>query len=116
MASRELQKLLRYERDVSNLGPETANIFFALSDWIDEMPRAWCGNWTNRECHAGGRFGEKCKGHNCGSYMMQVYDEDENGKAKWDEWFANDPDCDLVQILMDVETQEVTYRRRKKWW
>lgn len=115
-----LRKLLArhdaYKEDVKKLGPHMADIKFSLADLIDGAGKHWCGNWMNRECHQGGRLGEKCHGYNCGSYMMTHYDSDPNGKAKFEEWFANDPDCDLVLLFVERETEKKMYVKRKKWW
>ena len=119
-AADELRKQLArhdaYKEDVKNVGEQCAAIKFTLADWIDEAGKHWCGNWYSRECHAGGRLGEKCLGHNCGSYMMTHYDSDPNGKAKYDEWFASDPDCWLVQEFEDRDTGERIFKRRERWW
>lgn len=113
-----LRKLLArhdaYKEDVKNLGPRMADIKFSLADLIDGAGKHWCGNWSKRECHQGGRLGDKCHGHNCGSYMTTHYDSDPNGKAKFEEWFANDPDCDLVLKVGSMDSW--TYEKRKKWW
>lgn len=107
-----------YKEDVKNIGEQVAIIKLGLADWIDAAGKHWCGNWTNRECHEGGRLGNKCRGHNCSSYMMTHYDSDPHGKAKYDEWFANDSDCDLVLVFIDGQsgTGKETYVKRKKWW
>lgn len=118
--AKEIRKLLRYEDDKKNLGEEGAKIMYSLSDAIDEMPKAWCGNWMRRACHNGGRFGGKCSDYNeygCGGYMCEIYDEDPNGKAKWDEWFANDPECDFLVQCYDPSVSKVTrIEKRKGWW
>jgi len=105
-----------YKEDVKNFGEQTAGIKATLFDWITEAGKHWCGAWYSRECHEGGRLGEKCKGYNCGSYMMTHYDSDPNGKAKYDEWFANDPNCWLVQQLYHPDTDTYSYRKRERWW
>lgn len=117
----ELRKLLArhdaYKEDVRNFGEQTAAIKGCLADWIEnEAGKHWCGNWQNRECHEGGKLGDKCRGHNCGGYMTIYYDGDPNGKDKYEEWFANDKDCDLVQVFIERETEKKKYVKRKKWW
>lgn len=118
-AADELRKQLArydaYKKDTKEVGEVVAGIKFSLADMIDSAGKHWCGNWMQRECHAGGRLGEKCKGHNCGSYMTTHYDSDPNGKAKFDEWFAN-TDYYVVVIMQDVVTKEKSYCPREKWW
>lgn len=113
-----------YKEDVKNTGEQVAIIKLGLADRIDAAAKHWCGNWTNRTCHEGGRLGDRCYGYNCGSYMTTHYDSDPLGKAKYDEWFANDKDCDVVLVFAGMpvftpegqRTQEETYVKRKKWW
>jgi hypothetical protein len=90
------------------------NIKQRVAHLIDTAGKHWCGNWTRRNCHYGGRLGEKCSNvRHCDDYMVTAYDSDPNGKAKYDEWFAN-TDYYVVDVFEDVFTKELIYNPRER--
>lgn len=101
------RNLARYKLDLKETGPEVAAIKLKLADLIDEAGKHWCGDWTRRGCHKGGRLGDKCSNpHRCGSYMTQFYDE--KAQAAFDEWFK-DTEILRVNCRLNPVTNELIY-------